>query len=1424
MSEPLVVRKVKKTAKAVAAPPNINENEQINIFLNNCKKSPNRGQLYDFLRTFDGNLKTLLVRKNDDGFEWMESILWIFSLLDCIPKFKNYRYDFGNYDKKEIGTNCSIDFPLFFSKKAHRIGDSADVIMINKNNCIIGSSKNQEKILAKTLDIQDIQTISQSEKYNNYRVKIALIVPKKETVSNLLPKKIEKYTPIHVEIQKIIDDQLVIDYDYLTNICYPIFKEKFSDKNVERLIKDYLLGKPKLIQRPHGEYTISKTLSLLKEKNNVLWGHICRSGKSYIMAGMIDEYAKMRGQTKIFLIMTTSPTSTIDQYLNVFYSFSNFADFNIVHLENENREINPIIEGKCNVLIASLQFLRWKINEEEREIKWLKDLKISLRFIDETHNGGTTDKSNKTMDCYGGDEIDLEILSTYGSKSVKTIFMTATFDKPKDKFNIPVENCIFWGLKEISLCKNFTQENRQILYESVGSLGVKAFEKKTKEEIETIYSNFPDLCLLTLNIKNDIIRLIDEDPYYQSKGLSLTALMKIKSSGNKSLNPRFEVMGTPDEETLANYWKMLEEKFNETQRIAHSKGSRVFTKNNGLAILCFIPGGLPGMTFADVSRTLQIFLREKHIFQNFEFADICTVGSKESSLDIIAKARKRAHLVKDGVLILAGDRLKEGASLSFVDVVMLLGNTQSMSDIFQRLFRSCTESSQEEEFKKIGFGIIPNVNTATKIVHEFAEKSFPDKTIGDAIKTILETNVLSLNLNEWDNFFETSFDKGQYVLSTYESIYNAQTKYNPFENMKKVMKQLDINSGMFLKEDWRRLVDLVKHISLEDNDEQTHDLIPIIIDGPKNGPNFPSGVEETTDENTQNNQDGEDTDDEAENEIIVDDENEKNSRVMQCFESIIPLFCLFTIMFPVDTLEGMYDILCLESNQNLLVIILSQLSIIWKNDNEDNKRILDNLIDIMRNNANERIKESVKKIKQAFLHSGKDPKELSKSIDVYLKATNSEKKKHAEFTTPFILRRDMLSILPKEYWKNKNLKIFEPCAGKGQFLIDVIDLLMEGLKDVIKNKEKRYEHIVNNMLYFADINPVNIWIINHLIQMPNPQKQYPKGLGLGQVQPTYNLNCYLGDTLMFDPKKYWKIDGFDLVLGNPPFNISGQTRSGNTLFQEFITHALNDWLKVGGFLLYVHPPAWRKPVSDRARNRGLYELMTSENQMHYLEIHDALDGRKLFDADTRYDWYLIEKLSPLKKISIKNTLVNTFVGAPNGKEESINLSSFPWLPNRDFKFIKSILAGPGEDKVEVIHGYDYESRRKKDGIPIMSETKTPIYKYECIHSTPQATKKNPKGVRSLWSSQRGEEATKYLVPKVIFGVASIESAFIDNEGKYCLTPEAIGITDTKKNLPKILKAIKSEKFKKLKESMNWSQFRFEKEGLRDMKKNFYDYF
>ena len=206
-------------------------------------------------------------------------------------------------------------------------------------------------------------------------------------------------------------------------------------------------------------------------------------------------------------------------------------------------------------------------------------------------------------------------------------------------------------------------------------------------------------------------------------------------------------------------------------------------------------------------------------------------------------------------------------------------------------------------------------------------------------------------------------------------------------------------------------------------------------------------------------------------------------------------------------------------------------------------------------------------IKELFVKCKNNRKELSKSLYKYLIPLEADKNEYSEVSTQYEIRYDMLETVNPEFWK-KIRKVLEPCAGKGGFVIDIIDRFMDGLSDSIPDEELRYKTIVEECLYFADINATNIFIIKQLIDPENK----------------YKLNYFEGNTLELMFIEEWGIDYFDAVIGNPPYN-EDPTKTGdphkNPLYQIWV----KKFAAMSDILLFITPSKWMT-----AENKKLVDL------------------------------------------------------------------------------------------------------------------------------------------------------------------------------------------------------------------------------------------
>jgi hypothetical protein len=339
---------------------------------------------------------------------------------------------------------------------------------------------------------------------------------------------------------------------------------------------------------------------------------------------------------------------------------------------------------------------------------------------------------------------------------------------------------------------------------------------------------------------------------------------------------------------------------------------------------------------------------------------------------------------------------------------------------------------------------------------------------------------------------------------------------------------------------------------------------------------------------------------------------------------------------------------------------------------------------------------------------------------------------------------------------------------------------MMGLKDWEPDEEKRYKHILENMIYVCELQPKNMF------------------LWMTAVDPEdiYELNIYNGSFLNpefdYHMKNVWGVEKFDLILGNPPYQDFENERM--PLYQKFIEKSFNFLKEPNGYMVMVHPPAWRKPFHKLLN-------MFKERNLKYLRIHDNQDGQKVFGAGTRYDWYFLEN----KKYEGKTIIIDE-----KGVKNFIDIRPYSYIPHSDFDLFEKILAKDGEEKIEIIFSYSsYESRQKW-----MSKEKSEEFSYPCVHATSKS------GVK-LWYSKTNQNG-HFGIPKIIMGAASPENGFFDEKGEYGMTQHSMGISvESKSEGEFILSKLNTNVFKRILNSTKFAGFETDKNILTAFKKDFW---
>jgi len=238
------------------------------------------------------------------------------------------------------------------------------------------------------------------------------------------------------------------------------------------------------------------------------------------------------------------------------------------------------------------------------------------------------------------------------------------------------------------------------------------------------------------------------------------------------------------------------------------------------------------------------------------------------------------------------------------------------------------------------------------------------------------------------------------------------------------------------------------------------------------------------------------------------------------------------------------------------------------------------------------------------------------------------------FTSPK-LANEILDLLPREIWKDKNATFLDPVCKSGVFLREIAKRLLEGLKDEIPDIQKRIDHIYKNQLFGIGI--------TELTSLLSRRSLYCSKTANGKYSTSSSFENEQGNIFFEKIEHDWKngrcsfcgasqseyqrgeglethayqfihnkkpniINNmkFDVIIGNPPYQLDtgGSGRQAKPIYQLFVTQAkkLNP-----RYLTMIIPSRWF------AGGMGLNDFrdrMLNDNRTR--NIVDYIDARECF--------------------------------------------------------------------------------------------------------------------------------------------------------------------------------------------------------------------
>lgn len=1157
--------------------------------------------------------------------------LWnILIKLGFCEKFNRQEYDHytGNIDKNIVKINRNYE--TFFKKTSGKgPGGPSDITLFKKHNkewVFISCKYHLNK--TKSTDKFDIEKISlaathNKTKYNKYIIYI--FVKDKNKVEK---KFIDSYTKY---IKETIYNSNTKQYNILDvndlEYCFQNFKHKTKNMSWEQINKNFIRrddDRDILSLRFHQELIVHNTMEKIKNKlcKNILWAMKARSGKTYCVGGLFDSYLKEHKKLNA-LIITPAPKETLTQFSKeLFDRYLEFIKMNIIELKGKKDidNINKDIEdGKNNIIIVSKQLLDDYVDKQHKTINKIKNLHLDFIVFDENHFHGTTEKTK-------------DIFSSYSLPDTIMLYLTATYFKPLNEWDIKSFCQFYWDIEDEKLCKK-----RDIgeLVKKHGSNVYLFLNDKNQERKLGYYDNMPELYLMTNFVNPNLIEKIKHDIEGTDYGFSNSTLFSLNIPEGEKLDSRKKVEKCkPGFKFLDAVDSLLEyisgqpigrtntipppSIFDKIRTISDQHGSRTLT--GFTTQLWFLPYG-PNLPIDHISLCLKERMEQNQVLNKYQ---IYIANSKHNikniKNDIKEEEENAKRKGKKGLIILLGSQLSLGVTLPYADIVFLLNDLKQSDKIIQMMYRCMTEKLVRDESdleindgdKKMGFVVDLNLSRVLQIILDYHVKN-DNLSIKNKIKYVIENNLIYLE----DAFFKNKENKSKLIERLTEV-----WKTNPMNSMNNLLNKINTYIVNVNKsdQDW-----LNRHFSSSVKDTKT--IAKIKMDTSSSINELPTGrkiIKRKTDKKDEKTS-------HIEKEISISND---------ILPFVLPLSSILTLKdINSDFIEVLQKI---KDEPKLFEIFINQMGVwykVWNGKEPDEKRkeqLRKWMKDMIRvfSDIDRKGEWNVNNIMLQFKSSFHDlidqPDKALEFINSCLKRHGNERDQLGEVFTPIPIIEEMFDNLDKYYksihsgksiFSDKNLTWFDPASGMGNFPIALYLRLMKGLENNIPDKKKRKKHILEKMIYMSEFNKKNVFICKQLFDIGN----------------TYKLNLYNGDTLKLNPKEEWGIDKFDVIMGNPPYNQGGvkSTKGDRTtdeyksLWIEFTSFSLNH-LQSHGYLLFITPLYWLK-------NKDIIHTLLLSKYIVWLQLCNNVESQRKIGGKIPTSIYILHNIDNIHK---RKTYIN----------------------------------------------------------------------------------------------------------------------------------------------------------------------------------------
>lgn len=244
-----------------------------------------------------------------------------------------------------------------------------------------------------------------------------------------------------------------------------------------------------------------------------------------------------------------------------------------------------------------------------------------------------------------------------------------------------------------------------------------------------------------------------------------------------------------------------------------------------------------------------------------------------------------------------------------------------------------------------------------------------------------------------------------------------------------------------------------------------------------------------------------------------------------------------------------------------------------------------------------------------------------------------------EVFTPPVLANQLLDLLPQELFLSPDTTFLDPFTKSGVFLREIVKRLDKGLEGTIPNRQKRIDHIMHHQVFGIAITELTALLSRRSLycsKRANSQHSVSyfdneqgnvlykalrhtwvngKCKYCGASKDVYDRSSeaeqYAYQFIHTDnPEKIFNMK-FDVIIGNPPYQLSfgiegGNSSNAKSIYNLFIDQAIKLSPR---YLVMITPSRWMTKTAQGIPEDWVDKMLNCNN---FRIMHDFLDSKMCF--------------------------------------------------------------------------------------------------------------------------------------------------------------------------------------------------------------------